>query len=107
MGRVKRCDRCGYLPGDGCQCCAYCGKRAVQKDHLITKNQARRRIRAAALRDDPCYIVQACRNCNEGKGARLRVPPSHEHLIADLETLTGGKYAVWGGDAESLRSAVK
>lgn len=88
--------------------CAYCQRReGHQTDHLITKNQARRRIRADVLRRDPCYQVPACRECNEAKGTRLRVPESHAHLIPELEAITGGVYAVWDGSLEALREVVR
>lgn len=90
------------------QLCAYCKKRrAVQTDHLVTKNQARRRIVAQASREDPRFKVRACRECNEGKATRLLVPQSHAHLISELQELTMGAYRVWDGSAEGLRETVK
>ena len=88
--------------------CAYCGKRPGKfVDHLITKAQARRRPRALINRDDPRFKVPACRECNEAKGTRLRVPASRAHLIPQLQRITGNVYAVWQGDAEGLRGVVK
>lgn len=88
--------------------CAYCGvRRGHQTDHLITKNQARRSHAAAAVREDARFKVKSCSFCNEAKGVRLCVPPSHEQHIAELEAITHGTYRVWNGDAESLRIVVK
>ena len=88
--------------------CLYCLKaRAVQIDHLITKNQARRRHEAMAAREQDRFKVPACRECNEGKGARFRVPVTHESLIPELQRITGNTYAVWDGKAEGLREVVK
>ena len=88
--------------------CAYCTEKpAVHRDHLITKNQARRRPLAAVARNDPKYIVRSCADCNWIKGLRLFVPESHAHLIPELEALTMGRYRVWTGDAETLRVVVK
>ena len=83
--------------------CAYCLKRrAVQTDHLITRNQARRSLTAAANRENADYKVPACRECNEAKYTLLRVPESKAHLITVLQSLTGGTYAVWDGDPSTL-----
>ena len=87
--------------------CAYCGDRAVQTDHLITKNQARRRAQAQHERENPHFKVRACRNCNEAKGTRLLVPESHEYLIPQLEAITMGKYRVWRGDPDLLRTEAR
>lgn len=88
--------------------CAYCGvARGAFTDHLITKNQARRGVKAAQMRNCDVFKVPACRNCNEAKGTRLLVPPSHEDAIPMLEAITGGVYRVWSGDAKSLRSVMR
>lgn len=87
--------------------CAYCGARAVQTDHLISKACARRLGAAAAARERPEYKVPACRECNEQKGPRLRVPASLAHLIPELEALTLSKYGVFDGTAEALRGTIK
>lgn len=88
--------------------CAYCGVReGHQTDHLVTKNQARRRHTAASARNDPRFKVACCSFCNQAKGTRLRVPRSHAHLIPELEALTGGVYAVFSGDLAELRTVVK
>jgi len=88
--------------------CAYCQWReGHQTDHLITKNQARRRHTAASARNDPRFKVPCCSFCNQAKGTRLRVPGSHAHLIPELEALTGGVYAVWDGSLEALREVVR
>lgn len=88
--------------------CAYCrSARAVQTDHLITKNQARRSINAAKQRENPRFKVPACRNCNEGKATRLLVPQSHADVIETLERITMGSYRVWDGSAEALRVVVR
>lgn len=88
--------------------CAYCGvARGGFTDHLITRSQARRNIAAAKRREDARYKVRACRECNEAKGTRLRVPPALAHLIPEIEALTGGVYAVFDGSAKSLRKVVR
>lgn len=88
--------------------CAYCGvRRAVQVDHLITRNQARRRVAAASWREDARYKVRACRECNEAKGTRLRVPPSHERYIPELQEITGNTYGVWDGTPEGLHEVLR
>lgn len=87
--------------------CAYCRGQASQTDHLITRNQARRRHTAAQARDLAKYKVPSCMPCNIAKGCLLRVPKSHAHLIPELEALTGGVYAVFDGTAASLRTVVK
>ena len=88
--------------------CAYCGeRRGHQTDHLITNNQARRSLRAAQQRNSPRFKVPCCRECNEAKGTRLRVPVELAHLIPELELITGGVYATWDGTPEGLREVVK
>ena len=88
--------------------CAYCGvRRAVQTDHLITRNQARRSVNASRWRNDPKYKVRSCMECNMAKGPRLRVPKSLAHLIDELEAITDGKYATFSGDARDLDAIVK
>lgn len=88
--------------------CAYCGKaRGHTTDHLITRAQARRNPKAAYHRNDARFKVRSCLGCNVAKGTRLRVPPSHADVIAELEEITHGKYAVWSGDAEGLRDVLK
>ena len=88
--------------------CDYCGlQRGHTKDHLITRNQARRNPKAAYHRKDAKFIVRACLRCNVNKGTSLRVPPSHEHLIPELEAITGGVYAIYDGTSATLRSVVK
>jgi 5-methylcytosine-specific restriction endonuclease McrA len=85
--------------------CAYCNqRRAVQTDHVITKNQARRSVKAAELREHLQFKVPACRECNEAKGTRLLVPPSHADCVEPLEALTHGTYRVWDGKPELLRT---
>lgn len=88
--------------------CAYCNtRRAVQVDHLISKNAARRRHQAQAARERAIYKVPACRECNEAKYTRNRVPVSMAHLIPELEEITGSLYATFDGSAEDLREVVK
>ena len=88
--------------------CAYCNERpAVHRDHLITKNQARRLPQAQAARNAPRFIVRSCADCNWLKGTRLLVPASHAHLTAELGQLTHGHYRVWEGDREALREVVR
>ena len=87
--------------------CAFCGGRAVQRDHFITRAQARRSPRAAAERETERYQVAICRRCNEAKGPRLRVPESLAHLIPELEAITDGKYATFDGTARDLDAVVK
>ena len=84
--------------------CAYCDdRRAVNTDHLITRNQARRRPSAQAARNRPEFKVRACFECNQAKGCLLLVPESHAHLIDELEGLTMGKYRTWDGSLKALR----
>lgn len=88
--------------------CAYCGeRRAVQTDHLITKNQARRSIKAAAARENPDYKVRACSECNTAKYTLLRVPEWMAGLIPELEALTLSKYTTWAGDLRTLYGETK
>ena len=88
--------------------CEYCKKaKGHTTDHLITRAQARRNPKAAYHRNDDRYKVRACLACNVAKGTRLRVPVTHEHLIAELGELTGGVYATFDGTAEDLREVVK
>ena len=88
--------------------CSYCGvARGTTTDHFIKKAQVRRSIAAARERENPRYKVRACLDCNVALYTRLRVPESHAELIPELEAITGSKYAVWRGDAESLREVVK
>lgn len=82
--------------------CGYCNGPAVQRDHYITKNQARRNVKAARERENPRYQVAACRNCNEAKGALLRVSERDAHLIAELEAITGSTYGTWDGNPRTL-----
>lgn len=88
--------------------CAYCHKRrGHQTDHLINRNQARRQLNAALVRDDPAFKVRACRECNEAKGTRLLVPMDMPDTLAFLNALNIGLYRGWAGDAETLREVVR
>lgn len=92
--------------------CAYCGvNRAVHTDHLISKNAAKRRLAAQMNRERAIYKVPACAPCNLRKYTLLRVPPSHAHLIPELEEITGSLYAIFDGgklypdDVEAVEEA--
>jgi hypothetical protein len=88
--------------------CAYCNRnRAVQTDHLINKNQARRRIEAARERENPRFKVPSCFECNVAKYTLCLVPASHADVVRELEEITGSVYRVWFGDPEVLREVVK
>lgn len=88
--------------------CAYCTtRRRDHTDHLIKKAHVRRRPSLLAARNDPRYQVPACKECNWRIGTRNRVPESHAYLIAELEEMTGNKYATFSGDPEDLREVVK
>lgn len=79
------------------QACAYCRvKRGHTKQHLITRNQARRNLNAARARSEARFIIPACLDCNVRVGTRLRVPSGYKHTAA-LEAITGDKYGVWDG----------
>lgn len=78
--------------------CVYCPDRAVHLDHLISKNQARRRVEAWRARENPRYKLPTCFAHNMRKYTFNRVPPSHAHLIPELEEITGNAYAVWDGE---------
>ena len=83
--------------------CAYCGSIATQRDHLIPKNAARRRPRAAAERENEKYQVPTCHGCNIAKGSLLRVPTKLAHLIPELEEITGSVFGTFDGTAADLR----
>lgn len=83
--------------------CGYCRGPAVQRDHYISKNAARRLPRAAAERENPRYQVAACRVCNESKGSLLRVAVNDAGLMPELEALTLSTYRTWDGTAGDLR----
>lgn len=88
--------------------CVYClERRAVQIDHFIKKNQARRRPEAMRERENPRFKAPACRECNEAVGTRYRVPITRESLIPELQRLTGNTYATYNGTAEDLRAVVR
>lgn len=88
--------------------CLYClDARATNIDHLISKNQARRRPNAKRERDNPRFKVPSCHPCNVAKGTRYRVPVTHQGLIAELERITGNVYATFDGSAEDLRAVVR
>jgi len=57
--------------------------------------------------DDGRNLVASCRNHNEAKGARLRIPRSHAHRLDEYNALGIGTFVVWDGDAESLREVVR
>ncbi len=87
--------------------CAYCRKaRGATTDHLITKNQARRLPRAAAMREEPRFKVDACHSCNVAKYTLLRVPVGYPHKD-ELEDVTGCIYGWFDGSVESLREVVR
>lgn len=87
-----------FLESLGWPRCAYCRLvRATQRDHLITRNQARRLPRAAAARDDARYQVPSCADCNLKKYTRLLVPANMAALIPELEAITLGRYRTWDG----------
>lgn len=89
------------------QPCTYCLKeRGSHTDHLITRNQARRNLNAARHRQDARFKVKSCPTCNWRKGTRLRVPVGYA-FTAELEALTGDRYAEFDGTPESLREVVK
>ena len=88
--------------------CAYClTRRAVQTDHMIKKAQARRSARAQNERENPRFKVRVCHECNMAVYTRNRVPVSHAHLIPELEAITGGVYATYDGNPESLREVIR
>ena len=83
--------------------CLYCGERAVQRDHLIKTAGARRSVEARRTRELAQCQVAACRDCNEAIGTRCFVPPSHVHLIPELQRITGSVYGVFDGNPATLR----
>ena len=88
--------------------CAYCQKNQGRTvDHLISKSASRRVLEAAMERENPAYKVRACSECNVSKGTLLRVPPSHAHLIGELQRITRAAYGIYDGTPESLREVVR
>ena len=75
--------------------CVYCGKPAVQQDHIFSK-ALRRRF------PDFTDTVPACFKCNMLKGTRCLIPPSWAHRQAELEELTSKRWQVWAGDPREL-----
>lgn len=95
------------LERDGYQC-AYCGKRAVQADHVIPRT-VRARLARCESKLDPLLLglVAACRDCNEGKGTRPLIPASWEDRLDELNALHIGVFRVWRGDAAMLRTTTR
>lgn len=87
------------------QACSYCKeKRGHTRQHLITRNQARRNINAARHRSEARFIIPCCLDCNVRLGTRLRVPVGYTHKAA-LEAITGDVYGEWAGG--SLEEVVR
>lgn len=98
--------------------CAYCGKPAVNEDHVVPKS-LRRRVKQdaawrkrrmprstgyAALREVPAELlktVPACFGCNIRKGSRRLVPPSWASKVPLLnEYFPGVPWRVWTGGVD-------
>ena len=72
--------------------CSYCEKaRQVHQDHIFSK-ALRRRFPAWEN-----VTVPACYRCNMVRGTRRLLPPSWADRQAELEELTGKRWAVWTG----------
>lgn len=87
--------------------CAYCGKPAVNADHVIPAALVRRYNRSAPL-DAPSIpaewlaVVPACFECNIRKGTRRLVPPSWASKVSALNAFFGGSpFRVWDGSPQS------
>lgn len=74
--------------------CAYCGKRAVQRDHLVPKYLRRKFPQF----EEEEWIVPACRQCNEIKYTFRFVDPAHEDKIPELKEVTGYTFKVYRGE---------
>ena len=82
--------------------CVYCQKaRGIHDDHIMSSALRRR------FPDWADTTVPACLNCNLAKGTRHLIPPSWSDRLKELEELTGKKWKVWRGDAESLRQVIR
>lgn len=86
--------------------CAYCGARAVNKDHVIPRQVVRTYNRRAPL-DAPSIpaewleTVPACFACNMRKGSRRLVPPSWGKRVEKLNKFFGGTpWRVWHGGTD-------
>lgn len=68
--------------------CGYCGvARAIHRDHIVSKAD---RDRYKIDKDDVRFHVAACGPCNWTKSTRRLVPPSHAHLVDELNALMAG-----------------
>jgi 5-methylcytosine-specific restriction endonuclease McrA len=81
--------------------CAYCGRRAHTKDHVVHKHRFRDPRLAERLgfaHDSDSNLVAACWQCNNRRGTRKLVPPSWEWRIPALnELFPGFQWQLWDG----------
>lgn len=78
--------------------CQYCGKRAVQRDHVYPVRLKRRCERAGIDREALENQVACCMKCNVEKGNRCLVPPSWADRIPELEEAIGKVFHVFDGE---------
>lgn len=86
--------------------CLYCRRRpAIHIDHIVSKDDRRR---YGIAKDDERYHAQSCGECNWTKLTRRLVPSSKAELVDELNALmTGTRWRVWSGDAETLRGVAR
>lgn len=84
--------------------CVYCGKPAVNGEHVIPRALVRK-YNATAPEEAPSIpaewlvVEPSCFNCNIRKGTRRLVPPSWKHRIAAMNRFFGGvEWRIWSGD---------
>lgn len=87
--------------------CAYCGKRAVQRDHVYP-GRFRRVLKEAGIdREALENQVACCRACNEAKGDAAFIPPSWRYTVEEMNKLTKlPSWKTWrvyrGGKTEAM-----
>jgi 5-methylcytosine-specific restriction endonuclease McrA len=75
--------------------CAYCGKPASTRDHVVPKSYPDRDRLPAELR----ATVSACSDCNLSKGTLALIPVSWLcHIEALTDAYPSRKWRTWNGD---------
>jgi hypothetical protein len=84
--------------------CSYCSTaRSVHTDHIVSKNDRRR---YGIAKNDARYHAPACPSCNWHKLDSRVVPPTHAHLVDELNArMAGTRWRVWNGDPAMLGAA--
>lgn len=76
--------------------CAYCDRpNPEHRDHIVSKNDRRR---YGIDKSDERFIVACCKEDNWRKYTMRLVPPTHAHLVDELNALMAGpRWQIYAG----------